>query len=142
MKTKLIITAFAAVFTLVVVAQQQRSSKSVDPDARIVSKLTEIVSIRERLAKSNEEMIRVGRAPADGLAQIELAEARVDLARERGQREEVITELQGLVAAHERRTERMNVLAKDRVLPGEVERAQVKLLEAQVRFRNQQPMDF
>ena len=138
MKTKLI-TALAAAFTLVLFAQQQRTAPEPnEPDARIVAKLSEIVSIRERLAKSYEEMIKAGRASVDGLAEVELAEARIALARERGQREAVITELQGLVAAHERRAQRMHGLAKDRLPSGEVERTQAALLEAQVRLLREQ----
>jgi hypothetical protein len=137
MKTKLMI-ALASVFTFVLVAQQQRNSPArpgaVEPDARIVSKLTEIVSIRERLAKNYDEMLRAGRANADGLAEVELAEARIELARERNQTDAVIAELQGLVAVHERRIKRMSGLTKDRVAPGEIDRAQAALLEAQVRL--------
>ena len=139
MKTKLIIIALASAFTFVLVAQQQRVSPArpvgvVEPDARIVSKLSEIVGIRERAAKNYEEMLKAGRASSDGLAQVELAEARVDLAREQGQPAAIITELQGLVAAHERRTKWMAGLATDRIAPGGVDRAQVALLEAQVRL--------
>jgi hypothetical protein len=66
MKTKLIIIALASAFTFVMVAQQQRSSPArppgtVEPDARIVSRLSEIVSIRERIAKNYEDMPRITR---------------------------------------------------------------------------------
>ena len=139
MKTKLTIIALASAFTFVLVAQQQRSSPvrppgTVEPDARIVSKLSEIVSIRERIAKSYEEMLALGRAPSDGLPLVELAEARVDLAREQGQPAAIVTELQGLVAAHERRTKWMASLATDRIAPEVIDRARVALLEAQVRL--------
>ena len=139
MKTKLTIIALASAFTFVLVAQQQRVSPArpvgvVESDARIVSKLSEIVGIRERAAKNYEEMLKAGRASSDGLAQVELAEARVDLAREQGQPAAIITELQGLVAAHERRIKGMAGLATDRIAPGVVDRAQVALLEAQVRL--------
>ena len=139
MKTKLIIIALASAFTFMLVAQQQRSSPArpvgvVEPDARIVFKLTEIVGIRERAANSYEQMLGAGRASSDGLAQVELAEARVDLAREQGQSAAIITELQGLVAAHERRTKWMAGLATDRIAPEVVDRARVALLEAQVRL--------
>src|SRR6185436_19747975 len=102
MKTKLTIIVVTSVFAFILAAQQQRSSPlrpagSVEPDARIVAKLSEIVGIRERLAKNYEEMLGAGRASTDSLAEVELGEARVDLARERGQRDAIITELQGLV---------------------------------------------
>ena len=139
MKTKLIIIALASAFTFVLAAQQQRSLQvhqpgSVGPDPTIISKLSEIVGIRERLAKSYELMLGAGRASADGLAEIELAEARIDLARERGQAESVITELKGLVAAHERRAKRIADFARDRGTGADADRAQAALLEAQVRL--------
>ena len=136
MKTKLTIIALVSAFTFVLVAQQQRNSpvRSPEPDARIVSKLSEIVGIRERAAKNYQEMLKAGRASHDGLAEVELAEARVDLARERGRPDAIITELQGLVEAHERRTKWMAGLATDRIAPAEIGRAQVALLEAQVRL--------
>ena len=136
MKTKLTILALSSIFTFVLVAQQQLTSPvhPPAPDARIVSKLSEIVGIRERAAKNYQEMLKAGRASHNGLAEMELAEARVDLAREHGQTAAVIAELQGLVAAHERRTKWMAGLATDRIAPAEIDRAQVALLEAQVRL--------
>ena len=139
MKTRLITIALAAAFTFVLVAQQQRGSPArptgaAEPDARIVSKLSEIVGIRERAAKNYEQMLGTGRASSDGLAQVELAEARVDLAREQGQPAAIVTELQSLVAAHERRTKWMASLATDRIAPEVIDRARVALLEAQVRL--------
>ena len=136
MKAKLIIIALVSVFTLVLVAQQQRTSPvhPPEPDARIVSKLSEIVSIRERIARNYEEMLKAGRASHNGLAEVELAEARVDLARERAQPDGVIAALQGLVAAHERRTKWMGSLATDRIPREEIDRAQAALLEAQIRL--------
>ena len=135
MKTQLIIIALASVFTFVLVAQQQRNSpRPPEPDAKIVSKLSEIVGIRERIAKNHEQMLEAGRASRSGLAEVELAEARVDLARERGHSDAVIAELQSLVAAHERRTKWMRSLASDRVPSEEFDRAQAALLEAQIRL--------
>ena len=136
MKTKLTIITLASAFTFMLVAQQQRNSpvRPPEPDARIVSKLSEIVGIRERIAKNYEEMLKAGRASRNGLAEVELAEARVDLARERGQPDAIIAELQSLVAAHERRTKWMGSLASDRIPSEEIDRAQAALLEAQIRL--------
>lgn len=64
---------------------------SVGPDGQIISKLSEIVRIHERLGKNDELMLAAGRAPGEGLAEIELAEARVDLERERGQQEVIVS---------------------------------------------------
>lgn len=140
MKTKAL-AAFGviAVLTLVVVAQQQRSPQTRRPgsagsDPAIIAKLSEVVAIRERLAKSFEIQLAAGRASADGLAEIELAEARISLAEEQGQPDSLIEQFKGLVAAHERRVKNLAILAKDRTPLAEVDRARAALLEAQVRL--------
>ena len=143
MKTKLVTLAFASVFTLALVAQQQRGSPgratgAVETDDRIIAKLSEIVEIRERLLKSQEQMLATGRASAEALAEVELAEARVDLAQARGDQAAVITELLRLVTVHERRAKRLAGVAGDRISSESLDRAQIALLNAQVRlFRAQ-----
>jgi hypothetical protein len=136
MKTKLIIIGMMAACALVVIAQQRdspvRQSGLSEPDATIISKLTEIVSIRERLAKDYGLLLAAGRVPAAGLAEVELAEARIELALERGQPDEIWAELKGLVAAHERRVERVTAVARDG--GAEADGARAALLEAEVRL--------
>lgn len=134
MKIKAITIAFASFFTLALVAQQQRGSGAAETDTRIVAKLSEIVEIRERLLKSHEQMLATGRASAEALVEVELAEARVDLAQARGEQAAVITELQRLVAVHERRTKRLAGIARDRISSETLDRAQIALLDAQVRL--------
>jgi len=137
MKTKVTVLALASLLAFALIAQQRNApepARSVEPDARILAKLSEIVAIRERLARNHEEMLAAGRASSDSLVEIELAEARIELARERGQRDAIISELQGLVAAHERRTKKISSFPKDRFPPAEIDRAQAALLEAQVRL--------
>lgn len=140
MKTKLIIVAFAVLLTLTLVAQQQ--PKVSEPDAGIIAKLTEIVQIRKQLVEYYQAEYDAGHAlsaTVDGMqwAAVELAEARVNLARERGQREPLIAALQELVAAHEQRaemTKRRSSESGSNAAKVEVERTQVALLEAQVRL--------
>ncbi|MBN8417988.1 MAG: hypothetical protein J0L73_03655 [Verrucomicrobia bacterium] len=136
MKTKLITTAVIALFSSSLLAQE--------PDAKIIAKLTEIVQIREQLVEIEQALHTSGRDAAGNgseveVAQVELAEARVDLAREKGQRDALIAALQDLVAANERRVEwakRMKDLA--RVSDVEIKRAQAELLKAQVRLLHEQ----
>ena len=141
MKTKLITTAIAVLLSSTLLAEE--SSKvpgSAEPDAKVLTKLTEIVQIREHLVEIEQALFNSGRASAENgsgveVAQVELAEARVDLAREKGQRDDLIAALQGLVAANERRVDwakRMKDLA--RVSDVEIKRAQAELLKAQVRL--------
>lgn len=142
MKTKLTIAVFALFFTFSLVAEQQ--IKAPEPDAKIIAKLTEIVQIREQLVDYNQALYNAGRASAEDVAgmesaEVELAEARVDLARERGPRELLIEALQGLVAAHERRVERAknrkNVARASEI---DVKQAQAALLQAQIRLLREQ----
>jgi hypothetical protein len=141
MKTKLITTAIAVLFSSTLLAEEpSKTSGATEPDANIIAKLTEIVQIRGQLVEIEQALHQSGRASAENgsgveVAEVELAEARVDLAREKGQRDALIAALQGLVAANERRVEwakRMKDLA--RVSDVEVKRAQAELLKAQVRL--------
>lgn len=141
MKTKLITTAIAVLFSSTLLAEESpRAPGSAGPDAKVLSKLTEIVHVREQLVEIEQALFNSGRASAENgsgveLAEVELAEAKVDLACEKGQRDDLIAALQGLVAANERRVEwakRMKDLA--RVSDVEIKRAQAELLKAQVRL--------
>jgi outer membrane protein TolC len=109
------------------------------PDPAIIAKLQEIVELRQQLLKGHQAMVQTGKAEDDGAAEIALAEARLQLARERGQTDLVTAELRQLVAAQERRLE----MAKKKVEvgaagPDEVARVRVVLLEAQVRLQREQ----
>ena len=106
------------------------------PDPAIIAKLQEIVELRQQLLKGHQAMVQVGKAEDDGAAEIALAEARLQLARERGQADLVIAELRNLVATQERRLKtaqkKVEVGAAG---PDEVARVRVVLLEAQVRLQ-------
>ncbi|MSU21138.1 MAG: hypothetical protein EXS30_07055 [Pedosphaera sp.] len=137
------LTILAIISTLVctfaLIAQQQSSSQpqqstSTGTDSPILSKLSEIVSLREQVFKDYEVASQAGRASGDHPAEMDLAEARLELARERGQREVVLKELQNIVAIQERRLKRLQGIAVDRVPRSDVTRARAALLEAQVRL--------
>jgi hypothetical protein len=139
MKTKLVLLVVVSICLCAAIAQQQRSvepgqSPAGNPDPQIVSRLTEIVSIRERIVKIHEQMREVGRMTESSVAEIELAEARIDLAKEKGKRQEVAAGLRNLVAIHEKRWKKVSALVGDRVALDEVERAKADLLAAQVRL--------
>jgi hypothetical protein len=109
-----------------------------DPDPAIIADLQEIVKLRQELLKTHRVMVENGRAEDDGAAEIALAEARMQLARERRQADLVITELRNIVMTHERR---LKVAKKKASVgagsPEEVARASIALLEAQVRLRRE-----
>ena len=109
------------------------------PDPAVIAKLQEIVELRQQLLKEHQLKAQVGKAEFDGVAEIALAEARLQLARERGQADLVMAELRNLVATQERLLE----IAKHRVEvgaagPDEVARVRVVLLGAQVRLQREQ----
>jgi hypothetical protein len=138
-KTLTTITVITIAFGFALVAQQQRNSQAAQPEAAkadpaIVAKLSEIVTIRERAFANYEVLLAAGRAPFEGSAAIDLAEARIELARERGQNDAIVTALKELVVAHERRLKRAQDAMKDRLPPGEVDKAKAALLEAEVRL--------
>ena len=109
------------------------------PDPAIIAKLQEIVELRQQLLKGHQLKAQVGKAEFDGVAEFALAEARIQLARERGQADLVIAELRNLVATLDSVLE----MAKKRVEvgaagPDAVAQVRVLLLEAQVRLQREQ----
>jgi|GEM_PF-6470060 len=138
MKTKLITTAVALLFSVNLPAQE--SPNAPGPDGKIIAKLSELVQIREQQLEIEQALHQSGRADAENgagveVALVDLAEARVDLAREQGKREALITALQELVAANERRVgwaKKMKELA--RASDVGIKQAQAELLKSQVRL--------
>lgn len=133
MKTKWLILIAGVAFSFVLTAQPELRNS---PDnTAIVSKLSEVVKIRERLADGYKVMVANGRAFGEELVEVELAEARIALAKELGDKARMIKELKALVAAHEARAKLIKAQSeKGRAPYGEAERAQAALLEAEVRL--------
>ncbi|MBM3832010.1 MAG: hypothetical protein FJ403_01800 [Verrucomicrobia bacterium] len=117
-----------------------QASRSAVPEANsaIIGKLEEIVGIRRRMFESEELNIKAGRAPLDSTAEIDLVEARLQLAREKNQRDAVIAELRELVSVHERRLNRNQAFGVDRAPAAALEKLRIGLLEAQVRLLREQ----
>jgi hypothetical protein len=133
MKKKFAIFALTLAFACVLTAQQQQREPALE--SAIVSKLSEIVKIRERLAESHKIMLANGRGVADGQVDIELAEARVALATELGDKAKTVAELKKLAAVHEMRAKSISEQVQRGVASTEqLGRAQAALLEAEVRL--------
>jgi hypothetical protein len=140
MKTKQIAATVVLLFSFSLFAQEPPGGA----DAKVIAKLMEIVKVREQLVEIVQALYASGRASAENgagveAAQVELAEARVDLAREQGRRDGLIAALQELVTANERRLEsakRMKELARASDIG--VKQAQVALLGAQVLLLREQ----
>ena len=105
----------------------------------IVGKLREIVSIRQKLAEANERAVQSGKGETDGRYELALAEARLQLARELGQRNEQVAALKDALKVQQRRLEdakrRAGVGAAS---PEEVETIRAAVLEAEVRLWREQ----
>jgi hypothetical protein len=109
------------------------------PDPAIIAKLQEIVELRQQLLKGHQLKAQAGKAEFDGVAEIALAEARIQLARERGQADLVIAELRNPMATLDGFLE----MAKKKVEvgaagPDAVAQVRVLLLETQVRLQREQ----
>ena len=105
----------------------------------IVGKLREIVSIRQKLAEANERAMQNGKGETDGRYELALAEARLQLARELGQRNEQVAALKDALKVQQRRLEdAKRRAAVGAASPEEVETIRAAVLEAEVRLWREQ----
>ena len=112
------------------------------PDPRIEANLSEIVAIEERRVEEQKFLCEMGQGNVDDLlaAQERLSEARIELAMEKGQREEVEKELQALLTNQRESLERgEGLLEEERESKANVNAARAAVLKAEVRLlRHQQ----
>ena len=132
--TLLATVAFILAIAWVARSQTNDRLQGAAPNAAIMAKLREIVTIRERQFESFKVLLTSGRAPMDDMAEIALVEAKLRLAREQRQQEAVAAELRNLVAAHQRRLKLVEAAARDRLPPGDADRVRADLLEAEIRL--------
>lgn len=104
-------------------------------DSVIIAKLREVVSIRQKLAEANERAVRNGRGETDGRYELALAKARLQLARELGQRDDQVAALKDALDVQQRRLEDAKKRAEvGAASPEDVEAIRVALLKAEVRL--------
>ncbi len=109
------------------------------PDPAIIAKLQEIVEVRQQLLKVHQIKFEHGRAEDDGAAEIALAEARIQLARERKEPDQVIAQMRDIVTTHEKLLKIAQAKARvGAAPPEEVDRLRIALLEAQLRLQREQ----
>ena len=92
------------------------------------------MAIREAVRKRHEIQRAAGEADDDGIVVLDLAEARIALAQERGQHDAVVAALREMFAIRERRAHRMQAIGSDRFSSAEVDGARVALLEAEIQL--------
>ena len=104
-------------------------------DSAIVDKLREIVAIRQKLAEVNEQAVRNGRGETNGHCELALAEARLQLARELGQRNEQVAALKDALKVQQRRLAEAKKRAEvGAASPEDVDTIRVAVLEAEVKL--------
>ena len=114
---------------------QTNAAAGASADPAIVDKLREIVTIRQRLAESNKRAVQSGRGERDGRYELALAEARLKLAREVGQRNEQIAALKDILKVQQGRLEdAKKSAAVGGMTPDDVDTNRVAVLEAEVRL--------
>ena len=107
------------------------------PNAEIVTKLEEIVKIRERQAESVTLQYEMGQVPSTQLATAnsQLAESRIALAEELGSKEDVVVYLLDLVKSQKMLHDRTKALFDDgRSTADDMRGIQASLLESEVRL--------
>ena len=137
----LVVVAIAAAFTFALSGQEQRapqlpSSQSMGADPVVVAKLSEIVAIRQAALERAKLTFTNGDIGEDQLAtlRLDLAEARITVAQEQGQKEAVRTALKEIVSIHELRNRLLEALGAGG--PSQEDRAKIRvaLLESEVRL--------
>jgi hypothetical protein len=107
-------------------------------DSPIVSRLRQLITIRERQAELAKTLAEAGRASGGPAAAVALAEAHIELARELGQREIVLAQLEKIVQLRREWVAYVKTRAVDRLGEGKVDEAQAALLKAEVRLLREQ----
>jgi hypothetical protein len=109
------------------------------PDPATVAKLQEIVGLRQRLLGNHQLQLQAGRAEDDGLHEVALAEARIQLARERRQSDLVLTEMRNLLTVHQNRLQQAEARAAVGVKPlSDVDQVRIDVLATEVRLLREQ----
>jgi len=118
---------------------QSNAAAGTNSDPAIVEKLREIVNIRQMLADTNQQLRQRGKGENDGRYDLALAEARLELARELGQRSEQVAALKDALKVHQRRLdEAKRSMAVGAASQAEVETVRAVVLEAEVRLLREQ----
>jgi hypothetical protein len=133
------ITIVAVLLFVASLTMTQRSqgndAAGASSDSAIVDKLREIVTVRQRVADYNKRAVQNGSGARDGRYELALAEARLELARELGERNEQIAALKDILEVQQGRLEDAEKRGDlGAMSPDEVDTNRVAVLEAEVRL--------
>lgn len=105
------------------------------PDPVVIRKLEEIVKLRDRIAESAKLELELGRGDSLNEAFVKLAEAKLELASEKGNQEGIISALETIVQFRQHELDREISLAEDdRRTQEEIGHFRIKLLKAEIRL--------
>jgi len=115
---------------------QTNATAAASSDSTIVDKLREIVSIQQELVEANERAVRHrGNAVADDRYELALAEARLQLAQELGERDEQVAALKDALKVQQNRLKEAKARANvGTASPFDLAAVRVAVLEAEVRL--------
>lgn len=102
------------------------------PDPDIVDKLRRIIQLQEQVVDMHGTLVQAGRARPDNAAEIALAEARIELAREQNNPEAIRAELARIVEARRGWVEYLEKLITDRYSQMDLHQARIDLIKAEV----------
>ena len=135
-----IVVAVAAAFTFALLGQEPRNpplpSSPMGADSTVVAKLSEIVEIRKASIERAKIRYASGDVDEDQMSTLSLAlaEARITLAQEQGQKEAVLAALKEIVSIHERRFRLVQARSFDQATKEDVATSRLALLESEVRL--------
>ena len=115
---------------------QTNATAAASSDSTIVDKLREIVSIQQELVEANERAVRHrGNAVADDRYELALAEARLQLAQELGERDQQVAALRDALKVQQNRLKEAKARANvGTASPFDLAAVRVAVLEAEVRL--------
>jgi hypothetical protein len=120
------------------VSEGAASEKPRQADPAIVAKLQDVVALREKMAEMSETLATAGRVPADGSAEVSLAEARIELARERRQSDVVHSELLKIVEVRRNWVKHLEGRITTTTREIDLAEARVALLRAEIQLLREQ----
>ena len=112
------------------------------PDPAVIAKLQEIVDLRQKIWKDAQLLAQAGNVTPEKMvaAEVALAEARLELAREQGKTDAVQTELKNILGLREGWLKRVEAQVEGGRMPAdEVLKARIALAEAQLRLARNRP---
>jgi hypothetical protein len=144
MKLRILAILTCSVASLMFAALQNASSQPKQGTApksnpEILSKLEQVVALRQKLVEQHDVLAAAGRAQAtDPSPQVALCQARIELARERQQPDVVLAQLREVASVYERLLKWAEERVTDRLESTIVDNLRVGLLEAEIRLLREQ----